>query len=63
MSNNATWNCEGVEKATGNYVGVYLSSPDLANFKEARKRARSKAKAKWRKQGLTVVRIIARCVG
>lgn len=63
MTTNAYWNVEAREKATGNYIGVYLNSPDLADLKEAHKRARAKAIAKWKTQGIAVVRVVARCVG
>lgn len=63
MAQNAHWNVEGRAKDTGNYVGVYLLSPDLANSKEARKRAATKAKAKWAKQGIKATVTCVRCVG
>ena len=62
MSQNAYWNVEGRD-AAGDYIGIYLSSPDLANFKEARKRAAAKAKARWAKKGVKAKVVAVRCVG
>lgn len=60
---NAQWLATATDKKTGGPLYLYLFSADLANVKLARKRATTKAVAKWKAQGLTVKQASVRCVG
>ncbi len=62
MSNNAQWKVVGVDQHEQRQY-VFLSSPDLSNPREAKKRAGNEAKRRWKKKGLTVRVTTVDCVG
>ncbi len=63
------WNVQGVDRFTGNLVGVYLASPDAKSMKRADlnravRTAHDRAIKKFAAQGLVSVRVESvRCVG
>ncbi len=59
---NAQWHVSGVDQK-GSYAGLYLSSPDLRNTREAKRRARETAKKRWKRKGLNVRVVSVMCVG